>query len=317
MSEQLDLFEQPPPEVVTVLTVNQAVRIFVRLYWKRKKMYKGSLQYLNDIVSFLNGRLLHTITRQDIRNLRAYVAARGVGISGQNKPHMIFTLMVNKLEEWREDGWAGGHDISGLHLPRHNPGLLVKRAKEKPHLRFITPLEYRAYFKIARELGYHDMAAAIRFGIWAHLSPIDLFALNEDEVDESAWQIHVYRRHTRTDQNPLGSLQVIELTEKMWGALQGQRKYRSPDEKRFFVITNRRRKLATIRKVARERGYPDFTWAHLRKAGSGYLHNEGVGRTIRAHILGHKDERVTDRHYTPPGNPKAREAQIMVQEAFS
>ncbi len=315
MSEQLDLFSQPLPLVITTLTFDQAIKLFVEFYWKGKKSYIPTKTYLDELTVYLSGRQLHSIGRQDIHNLRSHLSRRGVGPSGLNKPHMILTLLLNKFEEWREDGWLDKYDLSGLQLPRRNPGLLVKRLKEPPRHRFIKPLEFRAYYKIATELGFIDIAKAIRFGIWAHLAPIDLFGLNDSEIDESAWQIRVYRRHTKTDQNPKGSLQVIELTERMWAELERIKRFRRPDETRYFNIINRRKKLAKIRKIAKERGYPDFTWLDLRKAGSGYLHGK-VPREVRAHMLGHSDPRVTDRHYTPPGNPLAKEAQLLVQEAF-
>lgn len=316
MSEQMDLFDQPIPEVITTLTFNQAVRLFVDFHWGKKPSYWKTKTYLDDLVSYLCGRLLHTITRQDIYELRDLLAKRHVQASGQNKPHMILTVLMNKFEEWKEDGWVGHYDISGLHLPRRNPGLLVKRLKEPARARFIKPLEYRAYYKICLEVGYFDVAQAIRFGIWGHLAPIDLFSLNDSEIDESAWQIRLYRRHTKTSKNPQGSLQVIELTERMWAELARIRRFRKPGETTYFNIVNRRRKLAKIRKMAISRGYPDFSWLDLRKAGSGYLYEKGVPREVRAAILGHSDPRVTDRHYTPPGNPLSRKAQIMVQEAF-
>jgi integrase len=241
---------------------------------------------------------------------------RTYGASAVNKAHMTLTNMFNRLEDWKEDGWVGGHNISGLALPRRNPGLLVKRLKEPARDRYITPMEYRCYYKIARQLGFDEIASAIRFAIWSHLAPIDLFELNDKEIDEGAWLIRVYRRHTKTDQNPMGSLQIVHLTEKMWAVINRQRQFRAPNEKRIFIITNRRRNLAKIRKIARQNGYPDFSWRDLRKAGSGYLHGKGVDRQTRADILGHGDPRVTDTYYTPPGNPRARVASRMVQEAF-
>lgn len=322
-SQQLELFDQPLiAEVIYQLTFNQAMRLFEEFRWGKKKVAKQTEKIRKILVCFFDGRMLHTISSIDVENMIAYFLkyefepGKTYGPSAVNKAHMTLTVMFNFYYKSKDHGWLGNHQVGELKLPKTNPGLLVKRLQEPARRRFITPLEFRAYYKIARQLGYLDIANAIVFGIWSALAPIDLFALNDNEVDESAWQIHVYRRHTKTDQNPRGSLQIVYLTEKMWALIDRQRRYRHPNEKRIFVIKNRRRKLAKIRKIALEKKYQDFSWRDLRKAGSGLLHKEGYDDQVRADILGHQDPRMTRAHYTPLGNPRARLATKHVEEAF-
>lgn len=322
--QQLDLFDQPISSKLDRLTFNQALRLFEEVYWNKKKMSertKSSIRYLN---SFFNGRNLEEIGRYDIENLRMHLSrnvynqrtnTRGLGVSAVNKAHMIITLLYNKFEQWKQDGWAGGYNFENLVLPRKNPGLLVKKAMEPQDDRFFTPWEFRIWIRLAKQIGDYRLADIIRFGIWLRLSPIDLREFNDDEIDEQNMVIRVYRRHTKTDKNPQGCLQVIPITERIWGRIQTCRRYRDPKENRILDFRNDRRRLAKLRKAFRALGYRDFTWRHLRRSGSGHLFTKGVDFQTIADGQGHKDPRTTRRYYTPLVNPNLRKAtQVLLSE---
>lgn len=324
MPSQLDLFDQPIPKVVTSLTFNQAVRIFASIYLSKKKMFKNSQSILRYIATFFDGQFLDAIGRMDVENFRIWLArpggatTRGLGLAATNKAHMVLTLMFNRLEDWKEDRWAGGYDFSGLALPRRNPGSLVHRPKDPAADRYLTPFEFRKIRRAAIRLGDYILADMIRFGIWARLSPIDLLELNDDEivVTDQVCQVEVYRRHTKTARNPQGCLQIVPLTERMWGLLQRWRSTRKAGETRIFPIKNMRRRLRKIRKLAIEWGVPDFTLGAMRRSGSGYLYEKGVDLATRSEGMGHKTLEITRRHYTPRTRPHLKKPTTMLVEAF-
>ncbi len=324
MAEQLDLFAQPVAERIEFLTFNQAVNLFVAIYWNRKKMAASTRSTLRYLVSFFDGRLIHLIGRQDMQNVMHHLANNilncrngkmGLGPSAINKAKMIMTLLYRKLEEWKLDGVVGDHDFSRLTLPSRNPGLLVKRLNEEPDDRFYSPWEYRQWLRAARSIGDYGLVDAIRLGVWLRLSPIDLVELNDDEID--GMEIRVYRRHTKTDQNPKGQLQVCALTEKVWGLIERCRRYRNPGEKRILNLVNKRRRLKRLRKKVIEMGGRDFTLRHLRKSGSGRLFELGYDIQTVQEGNGHASPRTTRKWYTPPRNPNLRKATQKLVEEYS
>lgn len=313
----MDLFDQPIPSAVTRLTFNQAMRLFTSIYWRTKKMHKNTKSFERYLVSYFDGRFIEAIGRQDVENMRTYMHQRhSLGISAVNKCHMIMELLYNKLEDWKEDGWADGYDFSGLTLPRRNPGALVDKVKEPAGTRFITPWEFRKIYHFTLNLGDHELADMIRFGIWSRLSPIDLLNLNDSEINETRFHLEVYRRHTMTTKNPLGCLQVVPLTEKMWGLIERRRRYRNKGETKIFIAKNMRRRLAKIRKLAINAGMEDFTLRDLRRSGSGHLHEKGVDLETRADGLGHRTTRMTKAHYTPNTKPHLKKSSEILVESF-
>jgi len=322
MSEQLDLFDAPIPKGVERLTVNQALRLFVDLYWKKKAMYKDTRCFIRYLTSYYDGRFIDELGRLDITNMRrdfakaGFVSPGGLGISALNKCHMIMANMFNRFEEFKEDVWAGGYNFSGLMLPRRNPAQLVKKDKEPAGDRFMQPWEARKLRKYALAIGDDDLGDRILMGIWCRLSPIDLNRLNDDEIKTERWQIEVRRRHTITEKNPKGCLQVIPLKEKIWALIERRRRVRSQVTKDIFNKTNLRRRLMKLRKYAISQGMRDFTIRDFRRSGSGYLHEKGVDMQTRADGLGHKSQRITQDHYTPPTKPHLKKSTEMLVDAF-
>ena len=320
---QLDLFDQPIPHSIERLTFNQATRLFRELYWGRKKMASSTRSFERYALKFFDGKYIDTIGRLDMDALLAWAARsggatqKGLGPSALNKIRMYIGRMFTIFEGCREDGSAGGYITSGMVLPRRNPGRSVKRFKEPTDDRFPKPWEFKAWIRFAKRLGDDSMVDILRLGIWLRLSPIDLENLNDDEIDEARMQIRIFRRHTISDRNPLGCIQVIPITEKIWGKIQTCKRYRRPGVKTILNFRNKRRRLAKLRKLVRIAGMRDFTWRHLRKAGSGHLFNKGVDLQTVSEGLGHTSTRTTRTYYVPRENPNLRKATQVVVDDFN
>lgn len=322
MPTQLDLFDQPIPLVVDRLTFDQAMRLFVAVHFGTKKMYLNCRAFIRYAVMGLGGQYLDTIGRADVQRLLMALAKpdaitlrRALGPSARNKVRMIIMLLFNKYYEWRDDGWAGGHDLRKLVLPNNNPASGTPHLEEPVDDRFFSPWEFRTWIRLAKRLNDFDMVNIIRLGVWLRLSPIDLENLNDDEIDEQNMRIKIYRRHTKTDKNPQGCVQIIPITEKIWGLIQTCKRYRRPGIKTILNFRNDRRRLGKLRKLVRLEGYTDFTWRHLRRTGSGHLFKKGVDFQIIVDGQGHRDPRTTRRYYVPKENPGLRKAtEILVKD---
>jgi len=295
---QLDLFDQPLPHAITRLTFNQGMRLFQELHWFRTRQGKNSESLCRYIVVFFEGRSVDNIGRQDTFNLLAWLRTeKKQGGWSLIKARAIVRLMYNKLELWKEDGIVGPYDFTGVLLPRKNPTFKVPTPKPpKPQL-FISPFEFRGWIKAARKAGDVVFEAAFRFALWFRLSPIDLENLNDDEIDEQAFEIRLFRRHTKTALNPGGCPQTIELTEKAWALINRCRQHRRPGEKLILNMVNKRRRFAKIRKIAREMGLRDITLSVFRRSASDHLMEQGFSKEAVADSLGHTTEKIVDFHY--------------------
>lgn len=299
-SEQLDLFDQPIPPVVERLTFNQLMRLFKRAHWDRKKEAARQTALCNYMVEFFDGRPIEAIGRQDTINLITWLRTKkNLGAWMLIKARGIMRLMFNLAEIWREDGFVEGHDVHALALPRKNPTFKVPAIRApKPQL-FLFPFEFRGYIRAARKVGDWGFEAAFKMGLWFRLSPIDLENLNDDEIDEQAFEIRVHRRHTITDINPTGCLQVIKLTEKAWALIDRCRRARRPGEKLILPIQlNKRRRFAKIRKAAVAAGFRDMTLSALRRAATDYLLEKGYSKETVADAAGHTTTKMLDPHYS-------------------
>ncbi len=293
-----DLFDQPLPAVVETLTFNQAWRLFYELHWSKKKNSTRSDAIGRYILAFFDGRLIHTIGRQDGENLMHHLRVfRKQGPWGQIKGRTILNLMFSKLEQWRDDGWAGDRDFSKVLLPRRNPGKAIPVIKAPKRAIFHTPFEIRGWIKMARQVGDERLVSIIRLGLWLRLSPIDLEALNDAEIDEEAFEVRVYRRHTITPRNPVGCLQTIPLTERCWGEINRCRTHRKPGVATILDFSNIRRRFSKVRKLARERGMRDLTLGAFRAAAAAALELGGFDIRTIAQGHGHTTTKMMENHY--------------------
>lgn len=314
-----DLFDQAIPERPESLTFNQGMRLFRLLHWDRKDTAPQNESVCRYLVEFFDGRMLHLIGRQDANNCLTWLRTTKVlGAWSLIKARMILTLLFNKFDEWKEDGVAAGYNFSGLALPRKNPGkMATKVAAPKPTV-FISPWEFRKWLKMAVKANDDGFAAAFKLGLWCRLAPIDIEHLNDSEVDDEAFEIRVYRRHTKTDKNPTGCLQVISMTEKLWAEINRCRRFRKPGETRIIPIqVNKRRRFAKIRKLARAHGMRDITLGVLRRSASDFLLEENFSADAVADAMGHTTTKVLDHHYSSKKRtPFRREISQKLTESF-
>lgn len=298
--QQLDLFDQPTPELIEKMTFNQFMRLFKRVHLDRKKEGPRLEALCRHMVEFFDGRMIDTIGRQDTRNLLNWLrASKNLGPWTLIKARSVLRLMFNLAETWKEDGFIEGHDTSRLSLPRKNPTLKTERPKAPRPEIFLSPFQFRGWIKAARQANDLGFEAAFRFGIWFRLSPIDLENFNDDEVDNSAFEVRIRRRHTKTDKDPAGCLQVIKLTERAWAWIERCRRFRKAGEKRIISISvNKRRRFAKIRKIAVGMGLQDVTLCVFRRSASDYLLSKGFAKGSVADSLGHTTEKMVDAHYS-------------------
>jgi integrase len=306
---QSDLFDQPIPEAPETLTFNQAMTIFRELHWGRKKMATKTGSFERYMIGFFDGRLIHGMGRLDCEQLRHHLTTtRGLKVSTVNKAHMILALLFSKLGQWQADGVAGGYDFTRLKMPRSNPGKAVKMPKVIPDQPFHDPFVIRRYIRLARQMGEEGLSLAIRLGWIFRVSPIDLWELNDAEINEERMEIRIWRRHTKTERTPQGALQIIKLTESAWGAINRAREFRKPGETRIFTWTEaqRRRKLRRLRTRAKKEGLPGVNWLDLRRGAGGYLDEKGFDVRDRKDALGHTNEKTTITYYSKRVNPRGR-----------
>ena len=314
--EQLELFDQPLPEKLERLTFNQAMRLFVAIHWSKTKMGGKTGALVGHLVTFFDGRLIDTLGRQDIVNLRAWLSKKGFGLAYVNKGHTITKLLYNKFYAWTSDGWADGYNFSKLKLPKMNPADMVPKPRDPARERFLTPWEFKKLIKYSKQVNDWDLVDLIRMALWCRLSPIDLENLNDSEISESRFQIELRRRHTMTPRNPQGCLQIIPLKEKMWGLIHRRRQYRKPGDQRLLNFTNIKRRLNKVRKKAVSEGMEDFTLRDFRRSGSGFLYEKGFSMDTIAEGMGHVDPKTTRQHYIPKNRPHLAKPTEVLVEAF-
>ncbi len=206
-------------------------------------------------------------------------------------------LMFNMAEVWRDDGFVHGHDLRNLQLPRVNPTFKTDPpAKSRPET-FISPSIFRSWIKACRAADDLAYEAAFKFAVWFRLSPIDLKNLNDDELDEEAFELRIRRRHTITDKNPHGCLQVIKLDEQSWAMIARCRRFRKPGNKLLFDIqTNGKKRFLKIRKIGMKMGLRSITLSVFRRSASDHLLAKGYQRSHVADALGHTTEKNLDPH---------------------
>lgn len=307
--DQLELFEQRPPTLIDTLIFNQAWRLFFELHWSRRKESTRADALCRYIVAFFDGRLIHTITRQDGENLIHHLKThRNQGPWSLIKARTILRLMFNKLEQWRDDGYAGDYDVSRLLLPKRNPGKAIPSIKAPKREVFHSPFEIRSWIRLARRVGDDGLVSILRLGLWLRLSPIDLEALDDSEIDEEAFEVRIHRRHTKTPRNPVGCLQVIPMTERVWAEINRCRRYRKPGETRVLYFVNMRRRFGRIRKLARALGMRDLTLGAFRAAAAAALEKGGFDIRTIAQGHGHTTTKMMESHYLPNRNPHLRKA---------
>ncbi len=315
--EQLELFDQRPPSIVETLTFNQAWRLFFDLHWSRRKEASRAEALCRYIVAFFDGRLIHTIGRQDGENLIDHLSkVKRQGPWSLIKARSILRLIFHKLEQWKDDGYAGNCDVSRLLLPKRNPGKAIPAMVTPRRVVFHSPFEVRGWINLARLAGDEGLVSTIRLGLWLRLSPIDLEHLDDSEIDEEAFEVRVYRRHTITPKNPQGCLQRIPLTEKVWGEIARCRKYRRPNETRILYWCNMRRRFAKLRKMARAKGMRDITLGAFRAAAAAALEKDGFDIRTIAQGHGHTTTKMVESLYLPDRNPHLRKATGKLAEIF-
>lgn len=298
-AEQLELFNQPIPEVIERLTFNQFMRLFKALYWDKKKESKRTGSICNYMVIHFDGKFIDTMGRHETLSLLNWLrTVKNYKAWSLIKARSILRLMFNVIEIWKEDGLVGGYDFTSVRLPRKNPTFkVVMPTPPRPTL-FLNPMEFRGWIKAAKKAGDFGFEAAFKLGLWFRLSPIDLENLNDSEIDEQAFEIRVHRRHTITDRNPEGCLQVIALTEKAWAFINRCRQYRKKGETKIIPIQiNARRRFAKIRKIAREMGLRDMTLSALRRSGADYILEKGYTKDAVSDALGHTTDKIVEKHY--------------------
>ncbi len=315
---QLELFGRIVEQKAAELTFGQAFALFVEHHWKYKKTKKNRRtdRMEGRLESMFFGRMLHTFSRNDIHLMRKRMLDEGLSIFSINKAHMIMTVLFNKMYEWREDGWLGGHDLSGIRLPRVNPGELVPKYKEPGRERALVPWEVRRLYTFAKRLNDWDMVDIIRMAIWCRLSPMDIYGLKDAQIDEANFRIDIRRGHTKTDRNPLGELQRIPMTERMWGLIDRRRKLREPDSTLIFNFRNFRKRLQKLRRYAMQHGIADFQLRDFRRTGATHLLESGkVDLKSVSKGLGHTTTRITEANYTPISDKGLRRStEILVEE---
>lgn len=300
VDQQLDLFDQPLPEVVTRLTFNQAMRFFRANHWDTKKGAAKTDSLCRYMVEFFDGRFIDLIGRQDTVNLLNWLRLKkGAGAWYLIRARGILRLLYNRFDIWKEDGAVGGHDLSGLALPRRNPTFKVPAPQPPKPQVFLSPFEHRGWIRAARGAGDLGFEAAFKLGLWFRLSPIDLENLNDDEIDEQAFEIRIQRRHTITEKTPAGAPQVIKLTEKAWALIERCRRYRKPGDKMILPIrVNKRRRFAKIRKLAVASGLRDMTLSVLRRSASDFLLERNFPVDAVSDALGHTTDKIVNFHYS-------------------
>lgn len=316
MPEQLDLFDQPIPKVIRELTFNQASRLFLVIHWDRTKMSKKTGALIGHLNTVFDGRLIHTLGRQDIINMRDRLSKMGYGTAYINKAHMLVKLMYNKFEAWKSDGWAEGYNFEDIVLPRKNPASMVNKPKDPARDRFLSPWEFRVLIRVAKRLNDWDMVDTLKLALWLRVSPIDLEEFNDDEINETNWQIQIFRRHTITPRTPKGCIQIIPLKEKIWGLIQRRRQYRNAGEKRILNWSNFKRRFNRLRKAATEENIKPFQLRDFRRSGSGFLWEHGVDAVTVSEGMGHTTTKVWEHHYKPKTRPHLRKSVDILIKAF-
>jgi hypothetical protein len=255
-------------------------------------------------------RPLHLTRAQDTENLLKVLRDKyGQGGWQLIKARAFIRNAINKAERWKEDGGVGPYDFSLLQLPRRNPGKFSQPVKEPPPIEKLSPWEWRLWMRVAKRLDDQVLMSMIRIGVWGRLSPIDLIELNDDEIFDDAMEIRLYRRHTRTPRNPVGCLQVIQMTEKFWAEIERMRRFRRPGEKRIFPLTHsqRRSHLDRARYWANKWGINiRFRLQLLRRSGAQRLKDLGVDDKTNADGMGLTSTRVLERRYAVGVSPNLR-----------
>ncbi len=315
---QPDLFDQPVPECPDVLFWPQFWRIFEEHHWAYLKESSRAGAIVRYILAEWHGRAIHLIRAQDVDNLLKNLASHRLqGPWSLQKARMIVRLAFNKAERWKEDGGVGAHDFSRLQLPRRNPGKHSTPIQTPPPIEHASPWEYRTWIKLARKVGDRKLVAALRLGVWCRLSPIDLLELDESEVDEGKFEIRVRRRHTRTPRNPAGILQVIHLTEKIWGEIAVCRQYRKAGTTRLIDQTNIRRRMAKVRKLAAAQGITTrFSLRILRRSAAQHLKSAGYDDGVIAEALAHTTTKMVRERYTTGTSPNLKKATKALVDTF-
>lgn len=316
VSEQLDLFDQPIPPTIESLTFNQAIRLFTFIHWNRTKMSGKTGALVGHLTRIFEGRLINTLGRQDIINMRDRLSKMGYGTAYINKGHMMVKLMFNKFEAWKSDGWAEGYNFEQIALPRKNPASMVNKPKDPARDRFVQPWEFRVLIRIAKRLNDWDMVDTLKLALWLRLSPVDLEEFNDNEVNENNWQIEIFRRHTITPRTPKGCLQVIPLKEKIWGLIQRRCQYRNEGEKRILNFKNFKRRFGKLRKAATAENIKPFQLRDFRRSGSGFLWEQGVDAVTVSEGMGHTTTKVWEHHYKPKTRPHLRKSIDILVKAF-
>lgn len=310
-----ELFSRPIPKRPEELSFLQGMDLFENLHWNSRSMATRTAALIRYLRAFFDEHSLHAIGRQDVVRLRAHLTARGLSVSYVNKGQGILKNLYNRFTLWKEDGWAGGYDLSVLKLPTHNPAKLVPMPKPQYDGPFFSPWVIRRYVKIGQQLGDYDMADRIWIGFVCRLSPIDLRELDDAEIDDESFTIRLWRKHTKTPQKPQGCFQEVKLTERLWGRLERRRRGRPEGVTRIFNNRNERKRFNAIRRVAKAEGLPDVKPIDIRRAAGGQLFEFGFSDTDRARGLAHTTTKVTLDHYTPRTNPRGGEMTRRLQSS--
>lgn len=318
MTPEPDLFDQPIPAQPEILFWPQFWRLFDEHHWRYLKESSRAGALIRYILAEWQGRAFHLIRAQDADNLLKILATKyGQGPWSLQKARMIIRLVFNKAERWKEDGGVGNVDLTRLLLPRRNPGKHSTPIQSPPPIEHVSPWEYRTWIRLAREIGDRKLVAALRIGIWCRLSPIDLVQLDDSEVDETKFEIRVFRRHTRTSKNPAGVLQRIHLTERIWGEIAVCRQFRRPGVTGIIDQTNLRRRMAKIRKLAVARGiHTRFSLRILRRSAAQHLKDVGYDDGVIAEALAHTTTKMVRERYTVGASPNLKKATVEIVEVF-
>lgn len=303
---QLELFDARPI-VPFRLKFGQCADIFDIVHWKKTKMSKKIAALVRYTRAVLDEHFMDEIHRTDLENLRVTLhAVHKQGPKGINHAIGYVKSLFNRCYEWRDDGYVEGQDMRGLILPLKNPASLLRKLTEAPRDRTPTPLEIRKLIKYARQINDYDAADILRAAFWFRMSPGDLLQFSDAHVNEAKFRIEMRRCHTKTRWNPQGELQVVRMTEKMWGFINRRRMMRPAGTTLILNFINWRRRLKKLRLYAMKQGMEDFWTGDFRRAAASHLFEKGWSIAAVADALGNTPG-VAKRHYITTEPPFRRE----------
>lgn len=317
---QGDLFDQPIPERPEFLYWPQFWRLFVEHHWHRCVDATKHAAICRYILEMWQGRLLHMIREQDIKNLLwdlskpPYSQGAWALIKARSIVHSAMECAIS----WQEDGGVGNVDLTRCQVPRRNPVTKKTRIQEPAPIDSLSPWEWRKWVRYAKQEDDDVLVSALRIGIWGKISPADLLELNDDEIFDDAMEIRLYRRHTKNPKTPGGQLQVIKMTERFWGEIERLRRFRCPGVKWLVNTTNWRRRLAAVRKRAKDDGcFIRFRLQLLRRSGAQRLKDLGWDSKTNADGMGLTTPKVLEKRYAVGLSPKLREATAALVKEYN